>query len=412
MKNAFFSRRSFLPSARGFALAGVLLLALSAAAAAFDCEVGQAGEAGNCNVPDDSPEVCELFRGTVTVFAEGRVCKDLDRSGTFCILGGEFGSSEVFPCRGLLNRARKCNLDYGRPLLNPFVCDAKCEVDEFALGGKCVRKCAPGERPGEGDDCIPERRVDLAHLREHCPVDSDENGISRAVSGGGIGPHLGEWCKVSRRADRFCYALAAPFADLGREDLENDNGELLSETGLYSCDEVLQFCSEGTRDPDGSHFTEGCLGEAVYRVDLDVLEAHCPEQPEENGIYTTDPHIAGLAGKWCELSLGPPYRYCYALKEPFHGYLKSRLETANGDNLSVVVPPLNLCDAVLRACPEGTTDMDGNPSRRMIALKISEPVGGLTPDPREDFFCGGFSAFLRGGGGGFGIGANYFAADL
>ena len=372
MKTAFFSHRSFLLSACVFALAGALLLVLPVAEAeAFDCEVGQVGEAGNCNVPDDSPEVCELFHGTVVTLrdgnVDGNVCKGLDNSGTFCILGGEFKSSEAFPCRGLLNRARKCNLDYGRPLLNPFVCDAKskCKGNEIALGGQCVRKCAAGEGAKEGVECVPERRVDLAHLREHCPESPKENGISRHVEGGGIGPHLGEICDISRRngPTRLCYALAAPFADLGRGDLEDDNGDLLSEVGLYSCDEVLQFCPEGTTDIDGNYFTEGdCRGEPVYRVDFDVLEEHCPNQPEENGIYATEPHIEGLLGKWCELSRGPPYRYCYALKTAFHGYRKDRLETANIDNLSVVDPPLNLCDDVLRRfCPDRTEDMDGNP---------------------------------------------------
>ena len=364
-------------SVRVFALTAVGLCALLmlfalpvSEARAFECGVGQVVkvdddkqvvQAGECIVPDGLPEVCELFRGmTVTVPPEGTVCKGLDRGGTFCILGNESRSSKVFPCRALLSRVRKCNLDYGRPLLNPFVCGVKCGDDEIALGGECVPKCARGGLGLVESDCVPERRVDLAHLREHCPRTPVENGISRAVKGAGTGPHLGEWCEISRRGEqvRACYALAAPFAGLSREDLENDNGQLLSEVGLYSCDEVLQFCPEGTRDIDGSYFTEGdCLGEAVYRVDLGVLEAHCPSQPEENGIYSPEPHVEGLLGKWCELSVGPPYRYCYALKEPFHGYLKSRLETANGDNLSVVDPPLNLCDEVLRFCPEG----DGNP---------------------------------------------------
>ena len=379
-----------MPSVRVFALPAAALCALLvlfalpvSEARAFDCGVGQVGQAGNCNVPDDSPEVCKLFRGmTVTVSPEGEVCKGLDQSGTFCILGGELQSSEVFPCQGLLNRARKCNLDYGRPLLNPFACDEKCGDDEIALGAECVRKCARGGLGLVESDCVPERRVDLAHLREHCPELPDENGISRALKGAGTGPHLGEWCEISRRGEqvRACYALAAPFAGLSREDLENDNGQLLSEVGLYSCDEVLQFCPEGTRDIDGSYFTEGDCSEpkcgpeqecgAVYRVDLEVLEKHClvrgaeegwPRQPEENGIYSPEPHVEGLLGKWCELSVGPPYRYCYATKEAFHGYRKDRLETANEDNLSVVDPPLNLCDEVLRFCPEGEMDGDGDP---------------------------------------------------
>ena len=381
MKVEFFPRVELLSSVRVFMLTAAALFALFSLpvseARAFDCGVGQVGQAGNCNVPDDSPEVCKLFRGmTVTVSPEGEVCKGLDQSGTFCILGGELQSSEVFPCQGLLNRARKCNLDYGRPLLNPFACDARCDDDEIALGAECVRKCARGGLGLVESDCVPERRVDLAHLREHCPELPDENGISRALKGGGTGPHLGEWCEISRRGERVraCYALAAPFAGLSREDLENDNGQLLSEVGLYSCDEVLQFCPEGTRDIDGSYFTEGdCSGEAVYRVDLGVLEKRCPvqgaekgwpRQPEENGVYPTDIFLklqGVLAGKWCELSVGPPYRYCYATKEAFHGYRKDRLETANEDNLSVVDPPLNLCDEVLRFCPEGEMDGDVDP---------------------------------------------------
>ena len=51
-------------------------------------------------------------------------CRGVDKSGTFCLLG----SLEVFPCRGLFTRARDCNINEDRPLLNPFLCAPKCRV--------------------------------------------------------------------------------------------------------------------------------------------------------------------------------------------------------------------------------------------------------------------------------------------
>ena len=51
-------------------------------------------------------------------------CRGVDKSGTFCLLG----SLEVFPCRGLFTRARDCNINEERPLLNPFLCAPKCRI--------------------------------------------------------------------------------------------------------------------------------------------------------------------------------------------------------------------------------------------------------------------------------------------
>ena len=66
--------------------------------------------------------LCAGFGGRAEAEGEGRVCAGLDASGTFCILD----SADAFPCRGLFKRARRCNLDYNRPLLNPFTCGAVC----------------------------------------------------------------------------------------------------------------------------------------------------------------------------------------------------------------------------------------------------------------------------------------------
>ena len=58
------------------------------------------------------------------VVIEPYACRGVDKSGTFCLLG----SLEVFPCRGLFTRARDCNINEDRPLLNPFLCAPKCRV--------------------------------------------------------------------------------------------------------------------------------------------------------------------------------------------------------------------------------------------------------------------------------------------
>ena len=66
--------------------------------------------------------LCGTFGGTPSDAGDGRVCKGLDADGTFCILD----SVLAFPCRGLFKRARYCNLEHNRPLLNPFTCGRVC----------------------------------------------------------------------------------------------------------------------------------------------------------------------------------------------------------------------------------------------------------------------------------------------
>ena len=76
-------------------------------------------------------EMCELLRGE---FAENEaVCVNVDAAGTFCVLD----SQEVFPCRGLFRRVLHCNLAYGRPGVNPFVCGGVCSGGRVAQGGEC-----------------------------------------------------------------------------------------------------------------------------------------------------------------------------------------------------------------------------------------------------------------------------------
>ena len=76
-------------------------------------------------------EMCELLRGG---FAENEaVCVNVDAAGTFCVLD----SQEVFPCRGLFRRVLHCNLAYGRPGVNPFVCGGVCSGGRVAQGGEC-----------------------------------------------------------------------------------------------------------------------------------------------------------------------------------------------------------------------------------------------------------------------------------
>ena len=78
--------------------------------------------------------LCEVFGGEVAAEGDGEVCVGLDWSGTFCILD----SPDAFPCRGLFKRLRTCNAEHHRPLLNPFICAARCKDNQTPLGKECV----------------------------------------------------------------------------------------------------------------------------------------------------------------------------------------------------------------------------------------------------------------------------------
>ena len=100
-----------------------------------DLIVGGFGTPGlNCaGTGDDGLDdlICSietLPRGEVSL---PTVCRGVDKSGTFCLLG----SLEVFPCRGLFTRARDCNIKYNRPLLNPFLCAGKCRIKTLTPRG-------------------------------------------------------------------------------------------------------------------------------------------------------------------------------------------------------------------------------------------------------------------------------------
>ena len=65
--------------------------------------------------------LCLAFGGRVEEEGDGRICAGLDKSGTFCIL--DSAGDSAFPCRGLFKHLRRCNGEYDRPALNPFICD-------------------------------------------------------------------------------------------------------------------------------------------------------------------------------------------------------------------------------------------------------------------------------------------------
>ena len=69
----------------------------------------------------------------------GAICSRVDINDTFCIVG----SVEAFPCAGLFNHIRDCNLKHNRPALDPFHCAGVCASDRRAVGDECVP--APGE---------------------------------------------------------------------------------------------------------------------------------------------------------------------------------------------------------------------------------------------------------------------------
>ena len=82
--------------------------------------------------PDyDSPQLCATLGGTLLPVAGENVCRGLDATGTFCIVG----SKDAFPCRGLYKRVDYCN-KLNRPTLNPFICGPVC-ANGTALGGTC-----------------------------------------------------------------------------------------------------------------------------------------------------------------------------------------------------------------------------------------------------------------------------------
>ena len=79
--------------------------------------------------------LCQAFGGRVEMEGEGKVCTGLDQAGTFCILSEEEERDYVFPCRGLFKHLRRCNWEYQRPALNPFICGV-CETGK-ARGRRC-----------------------------------------------------------------------------------------------------------------------------------------------------------------------------------------------------------------------------------------------------------------------------------
>ena len=81
-----------------------------------------------------APETCAELNGSIQTVGGGKVCSDIDISGTFCIVG----SRDAFPCRGLFKRVQFCNR-LNRPALNPSVCNPTCAAGQFACGAGCAQ---------------------------------------------------------------------------------------------------------------------------------------------------------------------------------------------------------------------------------------------------------------------------------
>ena len=87
-----------------------------------------------------SSQLCNDLGGDITAQGGGEVCKGMDKSGTFCIVG----SQDAFPCRGLYKHVINCNGGYNRPALNPFICGPKCDQNtQRARGEKCESVVPP-----------------------------------------------------------------------------------------------------------------------------------------------------------------------------------------------------------------------------------------------------------------------------
>ena len=101
-------------------------------------ECGEGTLRGVVCVPEDfvglsDETVCGVFGGELVPSGSPIACSGVDESGTFCLLD----SRGVFPCRGLFKRARFCNFEHNRILLNPFVCGKECAGGETATGWEC-----------------------------------------------------------------------------------------------------------------------------------------------------------------------------------------------------------------------------------------------------------------------------------
>ena len=131
-----------------------LLLRRILSAGAFACALALAAfsapaPAQTNPVPDppdyDSPQLCETLGGTLLPLGDANICQNLDATGTFCIVA----SDDAFPCRGLFKHVLRCNDDYNRPALNPFICGPVCANGE-PRGGTCALPFAEAAlKPGQ-----------------------------------------------------------------------------------------------------------------------------------------------------------------------------------------------------------------------------------------------------------------------
>ena len=111
---------------------------LDAAANRCDCPPPHIGTDGAESPGDclglDTEANCRALGGHVQVHeATGaRICSEVDWNDTFCFVG----SSDAFPCYGLLLHVRRCNDDYNRPALDPWHCARACAAGR-ARGDSC-----------------------------------------------------------------------------------------------------------------------------------------------------------------------------------------------------------------------------------------------------------------------------------
>ena len=95
-----------------------------------------------------SADLCRRLGGNVRFEGAESVCNQVDRHGTFCIIG----SADIFPCRGLLKQVILCNAEFNRQALNPFLCGIRCAPNEKARGANCE----PVPNP---DEVLPVRAI-------------------------------------------------------------------------------------------------------------------------------------------------------------------------------------------------------------------------------------------------------------
>ena len=235
--------------------------------------VAQAVPAATFELEDEevfrTSELCTQMGGDVKLQGRQEVCSNIDQQGTFCFVG----SREVFPCKGLYQRALTCN-SFNRPALNPFVCKSACEDGHFACGGGCwsgnlvqasrILPVAPGY-DGVVFSAATTLMVGDARFKSLTPGVTVEKSPFSIVAYGAVAkvfaPALpaGRAHAATLRAEFFCPELS------GEHTAHAEWSFTLTALAQPPTTTLYYESGAGTGD-DGGKLTIDGIGEALYRA--------------------------------------------------------------------------------------------------------------------------------------------------